>query len=102
VPLYEYECKKCRRRSERIEKVAGPHLRKCPHCGGPVERLLAAPAVQFKGSGWYATDYAGKGASAAAEGPGKAGSETPPASADSKPADSATTEKDKGKPAKKK
>jgi len=42
------------------EPVVGPHLKKCPHCGGKVERLQSAPAIQFKGSGWYVTDYAGK------------------------------------------
>jgi putative FmdB family regulatory protein len=60
VPLYEYQCGKCKRRTEKIERVAGPHLRKCPHCGGKVERLQSAPSIQFKGSGWYVTDYAGK------------------------------------------
>jgi putative FmdB family regulatory protein len=60
VPLYEYECTKCHRKTEKIENVSGPHLKKCPHCGGKVERVLAAPAIQFKGSGWYVTDYAGK------------------------------------------
>jgi putative FmdB family regulatory protein len=60
VPLYEYQCVKCKRRTEKIERVAGPHLRKCPHCGAKVERLQSAPAIQFKGSGWYVTDYAGK------------------------------------------
>ena len=60
MPLYEYQCTKCKRRTEKIESVTGPHLNKCPHCGGKVERLLAAPAIQFKGSGWYVTDYAGK------------------------------------------
>jgi putative FmdB family regulatory protein len=60
VPLYEYKCLKCGRRTEKIENVGGPHLKKCPHCGGKVEALLSAPAIQFKGSGWYVTDYAGK------------------------------------------
>jgi putative FmdB family regulatory protein len=60
VPLYEYQCVKCKRRTEKIESVAGPHLKKCPHCGGKVEQTLTAPAIQFKGSGWYVTDYAGK------------------------------------------
>jgi putative FmdB family regulatory protein len=63
VPLYEYKCVKCGRRTEKIESVAGPHLKKCPHCGGKVEQVLAPPAIQFKGSGWYVTDYAGKGKS---------------------------------------
>ena len=60
MPLYEYQCTKCHRRTEKIESVSGPHLKKCPHCGAKVERLLAAPAIQFKGAGWYVTDYAGK------------------------------------------
>ncbi|HXR33679.1 MAG TPA: FmdB family zinc ribbon protein [Verrucomicrobiae bacterium] len=60
MPLYEYQCTKCKRRTEKIESVAGPHLKKCPHCGAKVERLQSAPSIQFKGSGWYVTDYAGK------------------------------------------
>jgi putative FmdB family regulatory protein len=60
VPLYEYKCLKCGRLTEKIENVAGPHLRKCPHCGGKVESVLTAPAIQFKGSGWYVTDYSGR------------------------------------------
>jgi putative FmdB family regulatory protein len=62
LPLYEYECQRCHRRTEKIETVAGPHLKKCPHCGGKVERMITAPAIQFKGAGWYVTDYARKGA----------------------------------------
>jgi len=60
VPLYEYKCLKCGRRTEKIENLSGPHLKKCPHCGGKVESLISAPAIQFKGSGWYVTDYAAK------------------------------------------
>lgn len=58
MPLYEYQCKKCHHRFERIQKFSDPHVKKCPDCGGPVEQVLSAPAVQFKGSGWYVTDYA--------------------------------------------
>ena len=58
MPLYEYECEKCGKHFEKIEKLGGPHLKKCPSCGGRVERLMSAPAIQFKGSGWYVTDYA--------------------------------------------
>ena len=58
MPLYEYECQKCHTRTERIEKLSGPHLKACPKCKGKVERLLSSPAIQFKGSGWYVTDYA--------------------------------------------
>ena len=64
MPLYEYECKKCHHRFERIQKFSDPHVKKCPDCGGPVEQVISAPAVQFKGSGWYVTDYAKKSSSA--------------------------------------
>jgi putative FmdB family regulatory protein len=57
VPLYEYECAKCGKHFEKIEKLQGPYLKKCPNCGGRVVRLMSAPAIQFKGSGWYVTDY---------------------------------------------
>src|SRR5256884_3581586 len=60
VPLYEYKCLKCGRNTEKIESVSGPHLKKCPHCGGKVESVITAPAIQFKGAGWYVTDYGGK------------------------------------------
>jgi putative FmdB family regulatory protein len=63
MPLYEYQCKKCKHRFEKIQKFSDRPVKKCPQCGGPVEQLLSAPAVQFKGSGWYVTDYARKGAS---------------------------------------
>jgi putative FmdB family regulatory protein len=60
VPLYEYACLKCGRHTDKIESVNGPHLKKCPHCGGKVESVITAPAIKFKGAGWYVTDYAGK------------------------------------------
>jgi len=68
MPLYEYQCKKCHHRFERIQKFSDPHVKKCPECGGPVEQLLSPPAVQFKGSGWYVTDYARKSSAPASEG----------------------------------
>ncbi|HME32175.1 MAG TPA: FmdB family zinc ribbon protein [Terriglobales bacterium] len=58
MPLYEYQCKKCHSLTERIQKFSDEPLTVCPHCGGEMEQLLSAPAVQFKGSGWYVTDYA--------------------------------------------
>ena len=60
MPLYEYQCERCDRHFERIEKVSAPTAGVCPDCGGPARRLLGAPALKFKGSGWYVTDY-GKG-----------------------------------------
>ncbi len=65
MPLYEYECKKCKHRFEKIQKFSDKMLKKCPECGGPIEQMVSAPAVQFKGSGWYVTDYAKKGSSSA-------------------------------------
>lgn len=62
MPLYEYECPKDGA-FEQMQKFSDPPLAACPKCGGPVEKLLSAPAIQFKGSGWYVTDYARKGSS---------------------------------------
>jgi putative FmdB family regulatory protein len=64
MPLYEYECEACAHRFERIQKFSDPPADTCPTCGkGPVRKLLSSPAIQFKGSGWYVTDYARKGGS---------------------------------------
>ncbi len=68
MPLYEFQCPKCGHRFERIQKFSDPDPKKCPECGaGKLERLLHAPAVQFKGSGWYVTDYARKSSTSHAE-----------------------------------
>jgi len=66
MPNYEYLCKKCGHRFEQIRKFSDKPLRKCPECGGLIEQVISAPAVQFKGSGWYVSDYAKKGAGSAA------------------------------------
>jgi putative FmdB family regulatory protein len=64
MPLYEYQCDACGRRFEAIRKFSDPDLAACTLCGqGPVRRLLSSPAIQFKGTGWYITDYAQKGKS---------------------------------------
>jgi putative FmdB family regulatory protein len=63
MPLYEYECESCQHRFEKIQKFSDPPIEVCPKCGGKVRKLLSSPAIQFKGSGWYITDYAKKPAS---------------------------------------
>jgi len=70
MPLYEYECKKCGHRFERIQKFSDPMVKKCPECGGKVEQMISAPAVQFKGSGWYVTDYAKRSGPSSSSEPG--------------------------------
>jgi putative FmdB family regulatory protein len=60
MPLYEYKCKKCGHQFEKIQKYSDRMVKKCPDCGGRVEQTITAPAVQFKGTGWYVTDYAKK------------------------------------------
>ena len=60
MPLYEYECGTCGHRFETIRKFSDPPIDTCPRCGQPVRKLQASPAIQFKGSGWYVTDYARK------------------------------------------
>ena len=67
MPLYEYECESCANRFERIQKFSDPPVDTCPACGGPVRKLLSSPAIQFKGSGWYITDYAKKGSDGGAK-----------------------------------
>jgi len=67
MPLYEYECKQCKRRIEKIQKFSDAPLTVCPHCGGPLEQLIHAPAVSFKGGGWYADLYSSAKKSGAAE-----------------------------------
>lgn len=63
MPLYEYECESCGHRFERIQKFSDPLVDVCPKCGGKVHKLISSPAIQFKGSGWYITDYSKKGSS---------------------------------------
>ena len=57
MPLYEYECTTCHKHTEKIQKFSDPEITICPHCGGPLERVLSAPAIAFKGGGWYADGY---------------------------------------------
>ena len=62
MPLYEYECRQCHQRLEKIQSFSAPPEKVCPQCGGELERVISAPAIQFKGGGWYVNDYAKSGA----------------------------------------
>jgi putative FmdB family regulatory protein len=62
MPLYEYQCTKCREVCEVLQKAADKPIEKCPLCGGPMVKRISSPAIQFKGNGWYITDYARKSA----------------------------------------
>jgi putative FmdB family regulatory protein len=95
LPLYEYQCKKCHSLTERIQKFSDSPLTVCPHCGGELEQLISAAAIQFKGSGWYVSDYAKKSSSAAAsKGNGSPSSSTSESKAETPQSETASS-KDK-------
>jgi putative FmdB family regulatory protein len=90
MPLYEYECTTCHKHTEKIQKFSDPEITVCPHCAGHLERVISAPAVSFKGGGWYADGYgnakpksSGDGADAKSNGNAKNGDSK--SSGDSKP-----------------
>ena len=87
MPLYEYECERCGKRLEVIQKFSDEPLTVCAECGGRLHRLLSSPAVQFKGTGWYVTDYARKS------------SPVPASAGDGKPQKDAGSGKESEKPA---
>ncbi len=78
MPLYEYQCDACSHRFEVIQKFSDAPIETCPKCGGVVQKLLSSPAIQFKGTGWYITDYArgGKSEGTVASGSNTSGSST--------------------------
>ncbi len=86
MPLYEYECTSCHKHTEKIQKFSDPEITICPHCGGKLERVLSAPAVTFKGGGWYADGYGNAKPKPTSEGSTK--------SNDSKSSKDSTTSKD--------
>ena len=100
MPLYEYECEACGRRFENIQKYSDPPIEVCRHCGkGPVRKLLSSPAIQFKGTGFYITDYkksggGGESSKSSSSGSDSSSSESKSSeskSTDSKPGDSSST-----------
>ncbi len=77
MPLYEYQCAKCKDRFEILQRFDDEPLKKCRKCGGPLAKLVSSPAIQFKGNGWYITDYAKKNSPAPAEKPKESAEEKP-------------------------
>jgi putative FmdB family regulatory protein len=94
MPLYEYECESCGRRFERIQKFSDPPVEECPACGKRVRKMVSSPAVHFKGSGWYVTDYPKK-----SSGGDDKPSKTADSSGDSKGTDTKTGDAAKSTPA---
>ena len=80
MPLYEYECTTCHKHTEKIQKFSDQEITICPHCGGHLERVLSAPAVSFKGGGWYADGYGNAKPKSAGESKSGASSDSKPAS----------------------
>ncbi len=75
MPMYEYGCRKCLRRFEKIERFSDEPQTVCAECGGQIDRLLSAPAVRFKGTGWYVTDYGSKSGAPSPSAPGGNGAQ---------------------------
>ncbi|WP_263410297.1 FmdB family zinc ribbon protein [Terriglobus tenax] len=96
MPLYEYECQQCHRHLEKIQKFSDEPLTVCPHCGGRLEKTITAPAVQFKGGGWYADLYSSaKKGGGAAKSESSSSSSSDSSSSSSTPAPAASTSTDK-------
>jgi putative FmdB family regulatory protein len=95
MPLYEYECTECHERTEKIQKFSDPEITVCPHCSGHLERVLSAPAVTFKGGGWYADGYGNPKPKSGEDKSASTGASTPATPAASTPAPAATASSDK-------
>ncbi len=79
MPIYEYKCDKCNQRFERLQRLSDPMITVCPNCGGAVHKMFSVPALQFKGSGFYVTDYAHRSGGSAPSKPKSASSDAAPA-----------------------
>src|ERR1700722_8670536 len=88
MPLYEYECTTCHKHTEKIQKFSDPEITVCPHCGGHLERVISAPAISFKGGGWYADGYGNAKPKSSSDGNGSGSSASDSKSGDSKSGDS--------------
>ncbi len=92
MPLYEYQCESCGHRFERIQKFSDPPVDACPKCGSPVRKLISSPAIQFKGSGFYITDYGKSGSDSGSKGKPDSKTESKPETkSDSAPAAPSTS-----------
>lgn len=93
MPLYEYQCESCSHRFEKIQKYSDPPIAVCPSCGGPVKKLFSSPAIQFKGTGWYITDYAKKSGTDSSPNPSASSSSSETSTPATTPATSSTDTK---------
>ena len=98
MPLYEYECTQCHERTEKIQKFSDPEITICPHCSGHLERVLSAPAISFKGGGWFADGYgnakpksSGETKSSSSDSAGKSSSDSTSSTAPAASAPAAST-----------
>jgi putative FmdB family regulatory protein len=98
MPLYEYECTQCKRHTEKIQKFSDPEITQCPHCGGLLERVVSAPAISFKGGGWYADGY-GNAKPSASKGGSESKSDSASASGASSDASSSASKESSATPA---
>lgn len=95
MPIYEYQCKKCGKQFEAFQGITEPDLKTCKFCKGKVQKMMSLSSFSLKGTGWYATDYAGKKCQTAKSAKAEtAASESTPASSDAKAADSTDSKKD--------
>lgn len=100
MPLYEYECQQCHRHTEKRQKFSDPEITECPHCGGKLQRVISAPAIAFKGGGWYADGYGSAKPKPAGESATKSeGSGATPAAASSESAGKASSSESSSAPA---
>ena len=97
MPIYEYQCLVCGTRTEHLQKFSDPPLPACPKCGGEVKKLISSPAFQFKGSGFYATDYAGKSGAAKSEPSSSAAKDANSDAAKSEKSDGGSSSSSEGK-----
>jgi putative FmdB family regulatory protein len=98
MPIYEYQCTKCNDRTEVIQKFTDPPYAACEKCGGEVKKLMSAPAIQFKGSGFYKTDYASAASKAETKAGASEGKSESSSDSSSKPSETKSESKSESKP----